>query len=209
MLFRSNHFIEICLDETDQVWIVLHSGSRGVGNELAKHHIDGARSLMKRYFIDLADPDLAYLVEGTVEFNAYITDMLWAQEYAMGNRAAMLDAVLAELANAVAGAEIVDQINCHHNFTQMEHHGGKNVWITRKGAIKADEGDRGVIPGSMGARSYIVSGLGNTAAYCSCAHGAGRRMSRSEARRTLTVDSLAEAMTGKTWNTAEIGRAHV
>ena len=200
-LGSGNHFIEICLDEDDRVWIVLHSGSRGVGNELAKVHIEGAKGLMKRMFVQLEDPDLAYLVAGTPEFDAYITDMLWAQDYAMGNRERMLELVHAAVQRFL-GREVamVDRVNAHHNFTQLEHHHGKDVWITRKGAIKADVGDRGVIPGSMGSRSYIVSGLGSTAAYCSCSHGAGRRMSRAKARKTLDHAGLVQAMAGKAWN---------
>ena len=158
---------------------------------------------MKQYFIALEDPDLAYLTRDTPEFDAYIEDMLWAQEYAMGNRSRMLGLVIAAVRRFVPNAEIVDQINCHHNFTQLEHHRGKNLWITRKGAIKADVGDRGVIPGSMGTRSYIVSGLGSTASYCSCSHGAGRRMSRNAAKKNLTFDSLTTMMQGKAWNRDE------
>lgn len=199
-LGSGNHFVEVCLDENDDVWLVLHSGSRGVGNEVAKVHIEGAKALMKRYFIELEDPDLAYLVTGTPEFDAYITDMLWAQDYAMGNRATMLGLVLDAVRTVAPDATITEQINCHHNFTQLEHHRGKNLWITRKGAIKAAAGDRGVIPGSMGTRSYIVSGLGSTAAYCSCSHGAGRRMSRAAAKKNLTFESLESLMEGKAWN---------
>lgn len=199
-LGSGNHFVEICLDERERVWVVLHSGSRGIGNQLAQKHIECARGLMKQYFIELEDRDLAYLVEGTPEFAAYIADMLWAQDYALGNRSAMMDAILAELwAVAVDGAE-VRRINCHHNFTQMENHHGRNVWVTRKGAIKASVGDHGVIPGSMGTKSYIVAGLGNPASYESCAHGAGRRMSRTAARKMLSVESLSKYMDGKTWN---------
>lgn len=200
-LGSGNHFIEICLDALDRVWIVLHSGSRGVGNELANVHIDGAKGLMKRYFIDLDEPDLAYFVEGTAEFDAYIADMLWSQAYAMANREAMVAAVHrcveTFLGRAVGSA---DEINCHHNYTEREHHGGRDVWVTRKGAIRARTGDRGVIPGSMGARSYIVSGLGNAASFCSCSHGAGRRMSRAAARRQLDRQGLVDAMAGKAWN---------
>jgi tRNA-splicing ligase RtcB len=203
-LGSGNHFIEVCLDETDTVWVVLHSGSRGVGNKLAMVHIEIAKGLMREFFIKLDDPDLAYLVEGSEPFEEYISDMLWAQDYAMRNREVMLAAVLKEF-NVFMGARRddirpIDRINCHHNFTQRERHRGKDLWITRKGAIKADLGDRGVIPGSMGTRSYIVSGLGNTAAYCSCSHGAGRRMSRSEAKRTLDPATLTTAMEGITWN---------
>lgn len=200
-LGSGNHFVEVCLDERDVVWVVLHSGSRGIGNELAKIHIDGAKGLMKRYHIGLEDPDLAYLVEDTPEFDAYIADMMWAQAYAMGNREAMLDAVLEALVIEI-GQDFVlrSRINCHHNYTEREHHNGKNVWLTRKGAIRAREGDRGVIPGSMGTQSYIVSGLGNPSSYMSCSHGAGRRMSRGQAKRELDLDGLRTAMAGKTWN---------
>jgi tRNA-splicing ligase RtcB len=200
-LGSGNHFVEVCLDELDRVWLVLHSGSRGIGNKLATQHIDGAKKLMQRYFIGLPDPDLAYLVEGTPEFREYISDMTWAQEYAMGNRQAMMAATVAAVeAELNRPVVIADSINCHHNFTQQERHDGGNVWITRKGAIKANIGDRGVIPGSMGTRSYIVSGLGNRASYHSCSHGAGRRLGRKEARRQLTVESFNEAMTGIAWN---------
>lgn len=180
---------------------MLHSGSRGIGHAIATKHIDGAKKRMKEYFITLPDPDLAYLVEDTPEFDAYITDMLWAQEYAMGNRQAMMDAVLHAMALVFdKNIKPLQVINCHHNFTEREHHHGRNMWITRKGAIRARDGDRGVIPGSMGARSYIVSGLGSAASYCSCSHGAGRRMSRSEAKRQLDVDGLVQQMEGIAWN---------
>ena len=200
-LGSGNHFIEVCLDERDRVWIVLHSGSRGVGNILANIHIDGAKGLMQRYFIDLPDRDLAYLVEGTDEFDNYITDMLWAQEYAMGSRQRMMQLVRGCL-DRFLGREVAvaDVINCHHNFTEREHHMGQDVWLTRKGAIRARAGDRGVIPGSMGAASFIVSGCGNDASFHSCSHGAGRRMSRGQARRELDEQTLVEAMAGKAWN---------
>lgn len=201
-LGSGNHFVEICLDEADRVWIVLHSGSRGVGNKLASIHIDIAKGLMKEWFISLDDPNLAYLVEGTYQFDEYITDMLWAQEYAMENRERMLNLVLNAMRwvfvnSAITCGEIV---NCHHNFTTKERHMGKDVWLTRKGAIRAREGDRGVIPGSMGTRSYIVKGLGNPAAFNSCSHGAGRRLGRKAAKRELSIESFEEAMVGKTWN---------
>lgn len=199
-LGSGNHFVEVCLDERERVWVVLHSGSRGIGNQLARKHIEGAKGLMKKYFIELEDPDLAYLVEGTAEFDAYIADMLWSQEYAFGNRAKMMDAVLTQLFGFVGAGAKVQRINCHHNFTQREHHHGKNLWITRKGAIKATTDDLGVIPGSMGTRSYIVRGKGSAASYNSCSHGAGRQMSRAQARRELTEESLVEAMAGKAWN---------
>lgn len=200
-LGSGNHFVEVCLDERDRVWIVLHSGSRGIGNKLATQHIESARGLMKRYFIDLEDRDLAYLVEGTPEFDAYIQDMLWSQDYARGNRDAMMDAVLIQFKGFLGwDFDELRRVNCHHNFTQKEHHRGRNIWVTRKGAIKADKGDEGVIPGSMGTRSYIVSGLGNPASFNSCSHGAGRRLSRGAARKQLTVDSLRDAMKGRAWN---------
>ena len=200
-LGSGNHFVEVCLDERDRVWVVLHSGSRGIGNQLAQSHIEDAKGLMRRWFIDLEDQDLAYLVEGTAEFDHYIRHMLWAQDYALANREVMMDAVLAELAE-VLRTEVTEsrRVNCHHNFTQLEHHHDKDVWITRKGAIRARVGDVGVIPGSMGTRSYIVEGLGNPASYCSCSHGAGRRLSRGQARRTLDVDGLREQMAGRAWN---------
>lgn len=199
-LGSGNHFVEVCLDDQDRVWTVLHSGSRGIGNQLASRAITEAKGLMKRYFIDLPDPDLAYFVEDTPEFDRYITDMLWAQRYAMASRSKMMDAALESLFEVVGHGSGLNRINCHHNFTQKEAHLGRNFWITRKGAIKAATGDRGVIPGSMGTRSYIVSGLGSTASYTSCSHGAGRRMSRTVARKTLSVESLNAAMVGKSWN---------
>lgn len=200
-LGSGNHFVEVCLDERDHVWVVLHSGSRGIGNQLASTHIKGAKGLMKARMISLEDPDLAYLVEGEPTFQAYILDMLWAQEYAMANREAMMDAVLTELwKNVPATVAEVQRVNCHHNFTIRENHNGRNVWITRKGAIRARTGDKGVIPGSMGTRSYIVTGLGNASSYNSCSHGAGRRLSRTAAKRELSVESLRVAMGDRTWN---------
>lgn len=204
-LGSGNHFFEICLDENDYVWLVLHSGSRGIGNELAKGHIKGARSLMERYFIELEDKDLAYYVEGTEEFQRYISDMLWAQEYAFLNRKVMMDRAYYAFRNYIGRkgwgvCSSVQQINCHHNFTQKENHHGKNLWITRKGAIKAAKGDLGIIPGSMGARSYIVRGLGNPASYNSCSHGAGRQYSRTKAKELFSPEILAARMEGKVWN---------
>lgn len=199
-LGSGNHFVEVCLDERDRVWTVLHSGSRGIGNQLATRHIVEAKKLMRRGLVGLEDPDLAYFSQGTPEFEAYIEDMLWSQRYAMASRARM-DRVLVEALFRVVGKGArVRTINCHHNFTQMETHFGRELWITRKGAIKADQGDEGVIPGSMGTRSYIVRGRGNPASYNSCSHGAGRRMSRGRARRELSARSLTEAMHGRTWN---------
>jgi len=199
-LGSGNHFVEVCLDERDRVWTVLHSGSRGIGNQLAVRAIDEAKGLMKQRFIHLEDDDLAYLVQGEPSFETYIADMLWAQSYAMGSRQVMAKRLLKSLFEVVGGGKHVRTINCHHNFTQLEHHHGKNLWITRKGAIKAATGDEGVIPGSMGTRSYVVTGLGSEASYTSCSHGAGRRMSRSAARKSLSVDSLREAMGARSWN---------
>lgn len=204
-LGSGNHFVEVCLDEEDNVWVVLHSGSRGVGNKLATQHIDTAKGEMKKLFIRLEDPDLAYFAEGTPEFQEYIKDMLWAQDYAMANREIMMDNVLMAFFDFMRSYEHkslsgVDRINCHHNFTEKEHHMGKNLWITRKGAIRAREGDRGIIPGSMGTSTYIVSGRGAASSYCSCSHGAGRRMSRNKARAELDLDGLRAQMAGKTWD---------
>ena len=204
-LGSGNHFVEVCLDERDHVWTVLHSGSRGIGNQLATRHIADAKALMARYFITLEDPDLAYFVEGTPEFAAYVDDMLWAQQYAMQSRARMDEAAIRSLFEVVGHGERVRTINCHHNFTQRERHQGRSLWVTRKGAIKAAAGDEGVIPGSMGTRSYIVRGLGSRASYDSCSHGAGRRMSRTQARRELSAQSLAEAMGDRTWNADRAG----
>jgi RNA-splicing ligase RtcB len=199
-LGSGNHFVEVCLDERDRVWTVLHSGSRGIGNQLATMHIKLAKQAMRHQEVALEDPDLAYFAQSTPEFTAYIEDMLWAQRYAMASRARM-DTVLVEALFQVAGrGSRVRTINCHHNFTQRETHAGRSLWITRKGAIKAASGDEGVIPGSMGTRSYIVRGLGNPLSYDSCAHGAGRRMSRTRAKRELTAASLEAAMRGRTWN---------
>jgi tRNA-splicing ligase RtcB (3'-phosphate/5'-hydroxy nucleic acid ligase) len=202
-LGSGNHFVEVCLDETDKVWIVLHSGSRGVGNEIAKRHIDGAKKVMQRYFIELEDPDLAYFAQGTPEFDEYVHDMLWAQEYARTNREQMMTAALNALGEFLGGPHSFThgpRVNCHHNYTEPEHHHGRNLWVTRKGAIRARTGDMGIIPGSMATGTYIVEGLGNARSYMSASHGAGRRMSRKQARRELDVEGLTAAMTGKTWN---------
>jgi tRNA-splicing ligase RtcB len=199
-LGSGNHFAEVCLDERDRVWTVLHSGSRGIGNQLAQRAIETAKGLMKQRFIELEDPDLAYLVQGEESFDTYIGDMLWAQAYAMGSRQAMADALNASLYEVVGTGASVRTVNCHHNFSRLERHHGKDLWITRKGAIKADVGDEGVIPGSMGTRSYVVTGTGSPASYTSCSHGAGRRMSRHQARKELTADSLRTAMAGRSWN---------
>jgi tRNA-splicing ligase RtcB len=196
-LGSGNHFIEVSVDETDAVWLFLHSGSRGVGNKIAQRHITVAQKLMQRWWIDLPDPDLAYLVEGTPEFDRYIAELRWAQHYALLNREEMMDRVVRQLSEWV-GTDVIEseRINCHHNFTQKETHWGKSVWLSRKGAISARAGEAGLIPGSMGTASYVVEGLGNKAALESSPHGAGRNYSRSAARKTFTHDQLREAMAG-------------
>ena len=194
-LGSGNHFFELCVDERSRVWVVLHSGSRGIGNQLATMHINTARQLAKDLELRLEDPNLAYFVEGTPQFDAYVADMLWAQEYARANRDQMMDNAMGEID---FGRE-TRRINCHHNFTQREVHDGRELWITRKGAIKADSGDLGVIPGSMGTRSYIVRGKGSAASWKSCSHGAGRRHSRTQAKKLFTKADLTEQMRGKVW----------
>ncbi len=195
-LGSGNHFIEVSLDEGDQVWLFLHSGSRGVGNKIAQRHIAIAQQLCKQWWIDLPDPDLAYLVEGTDEFDAYIRELRWAQKYALLNRAEMMDRVVTCLADwmGLDSVDRVEEINCHHNYTARENHFGKNVWLSRKGAIDASEGVMGLIPGSMGTRSYVVAGKGNPVALNSSPHGAGREYSRSKARKAFTQDDLRAAM---------------
>jgi tRNA-splicing ligase RtcB len=199
-LGAGNHFLEVCLNVQDQVWVVIHSGSRGVGNILATHHIGVARGLMDQQGIKLQDKDLAYFMEDSPEGQEYIEAMLWGQKYALANREVMMDAALADVFEFIGGGKEMDRINCHHNFSAKEVHGGEEVWITRKGAIRARKGDLGVIPGSMGAASYIVEGKGNPDSYNSSAHGAGRKFSRGQARRTFTADSLERWMKGKAWN---------
>ena len=196
-LGSGNHFIEVSVDETDAVWMFLHSGSRGVGNKIATHHIGVAQRLAKQWWIDLPDPDLAYLVEGTEEFRRYIRELRWAQHFALLNREEMMDRVARQLSETMGGeVEELERINCHHNFTEREKHFGKQVWVSRKGAIQADAGRPGLIPGSMGTASYVVSGLGNPLSLNSSPHGAGREYSRSAARRTFTHDQLRAAMAG-------------
>ena len=200
-LGSGNHFFEVCLDQDDSVWIIMHSGSRGVGNQLAQGHIKVAKAVAKLEHYALEDPELAWLQEGTPEFAAYIRDMQWAQDYAMANRQAMMDAAHRAVSRNLAGGSSATKqvINCHHNFAQKERHGGQDVWVTRKGAIKADVGDLGLIPGSMGGKSYVVRGLGNADSYTSCSHGAGRKMSRTQAKKTLSLESFHEAMGNTTW----------
>ena len=198
-LGSGNHFIEINLDERNVVWLMLHSGSRNVGNQLAQHYMDRARGLEANMEKRLEDPDLAYFLGGTDDFNNYIDAMLWAQDYAMFNRSLMMSVLLDDVRRHIKPFDIKSQINCHHNYATQEVFFGEKLWITRKGAINAEKGRLGIIPGSMGAKSYIVRGLGNLESYNSSPHGAGRLMSRGQAKRTLTIDSLKEKMAGKAW----------
>ncbi|MCP5208433.1 MAG: RtcB family protein [Hahellaceae bacterium] len=194
-LGTGNHFIEICLDEHQAVWVMLHSGSRGVGNRIGTHFIELAKKDMQRMFINLPDKDLAYLVEGADNFNDYVEAVEWAQDYARINRQIMmrntLDAVAQSLGRPVIGE--VEAVNCHHNYVNREHHYGKNVLLTRKGAVSARKGELGIIPGSMGAKSFIVRGLGNEESFCTCSHGAGRVMSRTEAKKRVSLAEHVEA----------------
>jgi tRNA-splicing ligase RtcB (3'-phosphate/5'-hydroxy nucleic acid ligase) len=195
-LGSGNHFIEVSLDESDDVWLFLHSGSRGVGNKIAQHHIKVAQQRCKQWWVDLPDRDLAYLVEGTDDFDVYIAELRWAQRFALLNREEMMDRVAACFAEwaGVRAVESRERINCHHNYTTKERHFGKNVWLSRKGAIHAGEGVAGLIPGSMGTASYVVVGTGNRLALDSSPHGAGRAFSRSAARRRFSAEDLRAAM---------------
>jgi tRNA-splicing ligase RtcB len=191
-LGSGNHFIELCLDENQDVWVMLHSGSRGIGNLIGKHFIEKAKRKMEMYFIHLPDGDLAYLAEGDEDFKDYVEAVKWAQDYALENRRQMMVAVIAALRRhiPVEFTMTEEAINCHHNYVEKENHFGRNLWVTRKGAIRAREGDLGIIPGSMGQKSYIVRGKGELQSYCSCSHGAGRKMSRTKARANFTVEDL-------------------
>ncbi|OZG74713.1 RNA-splicing ligase RtcB [Hahella sp. CCB-MM4] len=194
-LGTGNHFVEVCLDENDAVWIMLHSGSRGVGNRIGEHFIQLAKKEMERFFIQLPDRDLAYLAEGTDYFNDYVEAVGWAQDYARINRQSMMRRALDALAFTLNKPVIAEKeaVNCHHNYVQKEHHFGANVWLTRKGAVSAQEGQLGIIPGSMGARSFIVRGKGNEESFCSCSHGAGRVMSRTQAKKIVSLEEHAQA----------------
>lgn len=190
-LGTGNHFVEVCLDETETVWFMLHSGSRGAGNRIGSYFIELAKQDMRKLFVNLPDEDLAYFPEGTEHFNDYFQAVGWAQDYARANR----DLLMLQVVDAVRNSgEVppfnaeVQAINCHHNYVTGETHYGEDVLVTRKGAVRAREGDLGIIPGSMGARSYIVRGKGNPESFHSCSHGAGRAMSRNEAKKRFTVD---------------------
>jgi tRNA-splicing ligase RtcB (3'-phosphate/5'-hydroxy nucleic acid ligase) len=192
-----NHFIELCLDESDQVWLMLHSGSRGIGNRIGSYFISHARQEMERLFIQLPDRDLAYLAEGSDDFDDYVQAVEWAQDYAFKNREVMLGNALQMLQTHLPPFTLQEQaVNCHHNYISREHHSGENVWVTRKGAIRAREGELGIIPGSMGSRSYIVAGKGNAESFHSCSHGAGRTMSRTAARKQFTLADHQAATQG-------------
>jgi tRNA-splicing ligase RtcB len=197
-----NHFIELAEDEGGAVWVTLHSGSRGVGNKIGNHYIRFAQELCRKLGVTLPDRDLAYLPEDHPAFTAYMRDLQWAQQFAFQNRNEMMDRVLTELSVAVHGEDghqqelELQRINCHHNFTQQEHHFGRNVWVTRKGAIQAKAGMWAMIPGSMGTRSYIVVGRENQMSFHSAPHGAGRRYSRTKARALFNMDDLSRAMQG-------------
>ncbi|MDB9516275.1 RtcB family protein [Roseofilum reptotaenium CS-1145] len=188
-----NHFIEVCLDTEDQVWLMLHSGSRHIGNRLAQNHIHTAKDLAKLAETSLPDPDLSYFVAGTPEFTAYWHDLQWAQQYARFNRDVMMARLKRIIEKHLTGGKPMKpllEVNCHHNYAEQETHFGESVYVTRKGAVRAQENDYGIIPGSMGAKSYIVKGKGHVDSYCSCSHGAGRLMSRTKAKKSYTLDDL-------------------
>lgn len=197
-LGTGNHFVEVCLDLEGRVWIMLHSGSRGIGNRIGTHFIELAKKDMRRWFINLPDQDLAYFPEGSELFNDYREAVNWAQGFARINREIMMSAALSALAEAVPKPFTCDceAVNCHHNYVSEERHFGENVLVTRKGAVRAGAGDLGIIPGSMGAKSFIVRGKGNRESFCSCSHGAGRAMSRGEAKRTFTLADHIKATEG-------------
>ncbi|WP_424361695.1 RtcB family protein [Methylocystis parvus] len=197
-LGTGNHFIEVCLDEEDRVWFMLHSGSRGVGNAIGSYFIERAKEEMRRYFINLPDQDLAYLPEGTESFDDYVEAVEWAQHFAMANREVMMRHAIDAARKVIAKPfeAHLEAVNCHHNYVARERHFGEKVLVTRKGAVRAAEGVMGIIPGSMGAKSFIVRGRGNVESFCSCSHGAGRVMSRAEAKRRFTVEDHAAATLG-------------
>ena len=192
-----NHFIELCIDEAQSVWVMLHSGSRGIGNAMGRYFIAAAQKDMRRHLANLPDRDLAYFSEGSTWFDDYVEAVDWAQDYALLNRTQMLQAVLDALRPHVPPFTLLDEaINCHHNYVTQETHFGEKLFVTRKGAISARAGELGIIPGSMGAKSYIVRGLGNAQSLCSCSHGAGRRMSRTAAKRKFSRFDLADQTQG-------------
>jgi tRNA-splicing ligase RtcB len=192
-----NHFIELCLDENANVWIMLHSGSRGIGNAIGQYFIRLAQQDMGRQLHTLPDKDLAYLTEGAEFFEEYVDAVHWAQDYAMANRREMMRLIVGSLKPELPEFDVTEEaINCHHNYVSIEHHFGENVYITRKGAIRAGANDLGIIPGSMGTKSYIVRGKGNLESFDSCAHGAGRRMSRRKAKRQFNAQDIETQTAG-------------
>lgn len=194
-LGTGNHFVEVCLDETNQVWIMLHSGSRGVGNAIGRYFIELAREDMRKWFINLPDKDLAYFAEGTEHFDDYWFAVGWAQRFAFKNREIMMEKAIKALRQIVTKPfdAKVKAVNCHHNYVDKEEHYGEEVFVTRKGAVRARVGEYSIIPGSMGAKSFIVRGKGNEESFCSCSHGAGRVMSRTQAKQEFTVaDQIAQ-----------------
>ena len=201
-LGSGNHFIEIAIDQYNDVCVVLHSGSRGIGNEVAQIHINGAKKDFAKVVegYELEDPQLAWLVQGTPEFAAYWEDLQWLQNYAKENRALMFAQVMGAISKSTkTSVGSTAQISCHHNYAALENHNGHDVYVTRKGAINAEKGVRGIIPGSMGTSTYLTIGKGNPDSLCSCSHGAGRTMSRNQAKKNLTTDSLSERMGGRVW----------
>jgi tRNA-splicing ligase RtcB len=196
-LGTGNHFIEVCLDDESRVWVMLHSGSRGVGNRIGTHFIDLAKKDMQKWFINLPDADLAYIPEGSKYFGDYVEAVHWAQDFARTNRGLMLSAVVKEVEKATHKVEVTEQvIACHHNYISRERHFGNDVWVTRKGAVSAKEGEMGIIPGSMGVGSYIVRGKGNRDSFHSCSHGSGRAMGRNEAKKRFTIEDHCKATEG-------------
>lgn len=194
-----NHFIELCLDTENYVWLMLHSGSRHIGNKLAQCHISTGKKLAELANLSLPDPDLAYFIAGTPEFDAYWRDLQWAQDYARFNRDVMMSRFKRIIEEFVTGGKEIKpllSVNCHHNYAEKEIHFGEDVYVTRKGAVRAQKEDYGIIPGSMGAKSYIVKGKGNQDSYCSCSHGAGRLMSRTKAKKEFTVEDVIEQTQG-------------
>lgn len=196
-LGTGNHFIEVCLDEADRVWVMLHSGSRGIGNKIGTYFIGLAKEDMRRWFINLPDVDLAYFPEGTEHFNDYVKAVSWAQAFALANRETMMERILNVMARSFRDFGLGDMaVNCHHNYVAHEEHFGAKVWVTRKGAVRAGKDELGIIPGSMGVKSFIVRGKGNKESFCSCSHGAGRRMSRNAAKKQFTLADHAKATEG-------------
>jgi tRNA-splicing ligase RtcB len=196
-LGTGNHFIEVCLDESDALWVMLHSGSRGVGNRFGSYFIELAKQDMRKWFVNLPDADLGYFPEGTDHFDDYWAAVSWAQRYARVNRELMMAAVLRAITPFLPAFAVTEEaVNCHHNYVSREAHFGENVLVTRKGAVRARVGDLGIIPGSMGTGSFIVEGLGNPASFSSCSHGAGRKMSRNAAKQSISLADHAAAMTG-------------